>query len=214
MKISNFCWILVVCFSFTNVSFAQTINPVMATMDVLFKDGGNDQCVTVLLDGLWLPANSGWDNRNTKAGSKIEHVDTTCSFPLNQGGFTITADKVNAYWDAQYLSATRIGEPGWASNCYGYSTGLGYWVQKNGYSVVLSDDWQQCTQMADVSEGCTRNDGDDHSIKITKVAPANENMYRVVWETIEKQAYAGTYKKVYSLPGGANIGYNGTYRPK
>jgi hypothetical protein len=71
--------------------------------------------------------------------------------------------------------------------------------------------------MDDVASGCSHIDSTqaDHSIKVTGVAPASENMYRVVSETTEKMAYAGTYRSIYLLPGGAAlIGVSGTYKKK
>jgi hypothetical protein len=182
-------------------------------MDVVFTESGQNYSVAVPVDGCWKPANNNWNGRVTNAGNKIENVNTTLSFPINFNSHIITAEKVNAYWDTQFPTASRIGDPTWSFNCYGHSTGLGYWVQGSGYSVVVNDDWQECTSMSNVDVGCTRASGDDHAIKISEMS-SSEYMYRVVFKTTEKQAYAGTYEKVYLLPSGSSIGYSGTYRPK
>jgi hypothetical protein len=218
MKICGIVLLTCICFYFNVQSslLAQASNPYVGSMLVCFSENGTDYGIVVPVDGCWKPANDNWNGRFTKVGNKIENVNTTLTFPINIDNTTITAAKVNAYWDTQFPDASRIGGPTWSFNCYGHSTGLGYWVQKPGYSVVLNDDWQECTSMSDVVEGCTRELGEDHSIKISAVTSLeSEYMAIMVSRTTEKQAYAGTYEKVYALPPGAeDIGYSGTYRPK
>ena len=123
----------------------------------------------------------------------------------------ITAAEVNAYWDARYVGATRIGGPTWSENCHGHSTGLGYWI--NDFGVVCQYDWVQCTNGNEVTAGCLRGDA-GHSIKISGVQLADENYVRVVSETTEKMGEAGTYKYTYFLPGGAPLYPASTYRRK
>jgi hypothetical protein len=191
-------------------------------MNVSFKENGND-CVAAVQLGQcgWLPAFSGWNGRYTSAGHKIENLDAPSDFPFTittilPGSSTlsvldITSAKVNAYWDEYYAGATRIAAPTFACNCHGFSTDIGYWVQDIG--IVWQDDWNPCTTIDDVVTECSHG-ASNHSIKITAVAPANENQVRRVWETIEKMAYAGTYKSTYALPGGIGIGATSTYKKK
>jgi hypothetical protein len=124
---------------------------------------------------------------------------------------TITADMVNDFWDDYFDGAERVGEPTWALNCHGYSTGLGYWVQRSGYATVLKYDWQKCASMNDVDADCTYWKSSDHSVRIDDVETVAES-YRTVTKTSEKMAYAGTYEKVYLLPGGATINAGEVYK--
>jgi len=170
----------------------------------------------VMFDGFRLiPANTGWNNRNTQNGNKkIENSVMTVSFPIAvPGGSSITSAKINACWDDYYSGATRIGEPSWDMNCHGYSTGLGYWVEGPGYSTVLDNDWKECASKFEIEAGCSRSEGGDHSIRVDEVV-LYEYTHNAVSKTSEKMAYAGTYEKWYMLPAGANFGGSGTYRKR
>jgi hypothetical protein len=150
MKICGIVLLTCMCFYFNVQSslLAQVSNPYVDQTTIAISVNGVNYGAVVLVDGCWTPANNNWNGRFTQAGNKIANVNTTLTFPITIGGQIITAAHVNAYWDTQFPSASRIGEPTWSFNCYGHSTGLGYWVQKPGYSVVLNDDWQECTSMS------------------------------------------------------------------
>ena len=134
---------------------------------------------------------------------------------------------VNAYWDIYFgvngLTVTRVSGPTWAMNCYGYATGLDYWVQGpvcdnngpvpgSGINVVLRYDWEQCQTTSDIQVGNVSTEGSDHAIRID--GAVDYSPYRVISETSEKMAYAGVYKKLYYLPGGANIYIGGMHKKK
>lgn len=196
---------------------AQTLyptkNPITGKMTVKFIRGGVPQEEVVDVDGIWVVLFPQWNGRSTVNGKRrITNMDTSVTFPCGVSG--ITANEVNAYWDTYYNGAIRIGNPTWNCNCHGHSTGLGYWVQFTGYQEVTRFDWVMCLDMDEVSAGCSHYCGNDHSVKITSVRPADSLYpYRVVVETTEKMAYAGTYRSTYLLPGGTSIDHFMTYKP-
>jgi len=133
---------------------------------------------------------------------------------------------VNAYRDAKMgvgPSVTRISAPSWGMNCYGYATGLGYWVQgpistggptpSSGIDYVLRYDWDPCSVPSDIKPGNVQIfSSDDHAVRIDQVI--ENSGYRIIIATREKWAYAGTYLKTYSLPDGANFYIGGMLKPK
>jgi hypothetical protein len=178
----------------------------------------------ISVPGLWHPGFSNWNGKFTKSGPvaihpasgqmekpRIGNVDTSMTFhgdpthiclpgacPIKN----ITVAEVNAYWNVRYAGATRIGEPTWSHNCHGHSTGLNYWV--NDFTVFVYD-WEICPTANDIPV-CGVRGAADHTIKITGIAqggsPENPPSapYKVVTETTEKMAYAGTYKRSYNPP--------------
>ena len=192
----------------------QQTNPVGAMKVVNFiRNGVEMQATIVIPNALWNPSYQGWNGRFSSSGTRIANLSTNLAFPIDPGGANITAAEVNAYWDSKRSGATRIGEPTWSMNCHGFATGLGYWIQEDGWNALKNaGDWIKCTSKADVSVGCVQSKGSDHTIKITGVV--DYEIAKVVSETEEKEAYAGTYRYTYYLPGGAPLYYNSTYKPK
>gem|GEM_PF-3008033 len=205
-------------------SVAWGQNPVIGDRIVSFVRGGTPLQETVEVPGVWVPALQPWNGKFTVNGPtavhpvsgqmekpRIENVDTNLTFPIDPGGLNITAAEVNAYWDVVFASATRIGGPSWSQNCHGHSTGLGYWINGNGFSIVRQHDWVVCANGADVVTGCLRGNS-GHTIRISGIQ--DYEFVRVVSETTEKMAYAGTYRYRFFLPGGGPLLPGSTYRPR
>jgi hypothetical protein len=128
--------------------------------------------------GLWVPQFQGWNNRNTKLGTKIENVDTTgVSFPIDYllgDGRTvrITAANVDAYFDRIYnrVLYRRQGTANFNSNCYGYATAKGYWVTPTGFDAIVQDEYQ-IFQEEFCKENCVvRMAAEAHAIRLIAAA--------------------------------------------
>jgi hypothetical protein len=114
-----------------NVAPGQS-NPVAAKMDVTFIRGGISYEASILVNGIWHPDFTGWNDKfASDETTKIPNIATSLSFPLDPSGINITAAEVNAYEDALHVGAGRIGEPTWSYNCHGHSTGLGFWINSD-----------------------------------------------------------------------------------
>jgi len=210
---------LVACVLFGDTAWSQLKNPVAGSMTVLFKENNGATGSYSASIPIWLanPSYPEWNGRNTSKGNRIENADTSgISFPmLCSNGSVITKAMVNAYWDNElitkntnpYIFVMRIDDPSWEMNCYGFATGLGYWIQSNGHDRLMADDWQSCDNMFAVNPGCVARwplSTNDHAVRIDDLGwvadPMNPwNPYWAVTETTEKMAYAGVYKKVYSI---------------
>ena len=197
--------VLIACaILFTENIVGGQSNPVTGRRSVDFIRNGVHHQETIDVDGVWNPNYSGWNGKFASDGiTKIANVDTSLTFPIdpisptNPNGKNITAAEVNAFWDAHYYPADRIGEPTWDENCHGHSTGLGFWINDGLSALITVGDWVMCTSVNDVYEGCLYISGSvqDHTVKITGVEDYGIGDIRVS-QTTEKMAYAGTYEKL------------------
>lgn len=130
--------------------------------------------------GSWVPQLQPWNNRNTAAGNRIENVDNAgADFPLtvtlaDGRVIRITAANCDAHWDEHY----RVGQPHpngaryrrvsgatLSRNCYGYSTGKGYWVNSPGFNVIMQDEYV-IFQASFCRGGCILKLSGDHCISL------------------------------------------------
>jgi len=208
-------------------------NPTESIKYVRFIRDGNVRVARVVIpNSLWLAEREPWNGRYTVHGircfftgqmvpQRIENAVINLTFscgtstcgacgacdPNLHGTGDVTAAEINAYWDARMSGATRIGEPTWARNCHGHATGLGYWINERGMRMLLGLDWRRLTPIDnEVGVDYVRSPAGDHSERITGVY-THVTGVTVITESTEKMAYAGTYRFVYLLPGGAAWGW-------
>lgn len=219
--IAPLLWLCVIFAFSPPLLYAAGTNPGLAYFVVRGMRNGEPVDEKIYAN-VWLETLNGWNGKYTSKQNKIENmefletvngVSQTLTFPVGTKG--ITEAEVNAYWDDYFSSKSRVSGPSFAMNCYGYSTGLGYWVQNTGYSKAIRDDWKQCQTMTDVVSGCTTSDGIDHAVKITEVISYTGGYYgniRIITKTREKAGYSGVYEGVYYQPAGRGCGISSTYK--
>jgi hypothetical protein len=166
--------------------------------------------------GLWKPQFNGWNNRNTSAGNKIDHVELgaqgaagSIDYPLAG----VTRDQANAYWDF-YFGVTPGGPAlpaeDWRQNgtyvrtaaayveqnCYGYATDRHYWVNTDGWAAIAQDEWQ-VHQIDFCKLACViKLSIEDHIVWFNDCCNngCGPNGTATPKETLEKFAASGVYK--------------------
>lgn len=168
--------------------------------------------------GAWVPQLQPWNNRNTAAGNRIGNMDNAgADFPLTatlRDGrvVRITAANCDAHWDRVF----RVGErhPNGARyrrvssatlnmNCYGYSTGKGYWVNSPGFNVIMQDEYV-IFQASFCRGGCILKLSGDHCISLVDCCcPGVANPpLDTIKVTREKINTSGVYEGTWDCPPG------------
>lgn len=210
------------------VTYAQGTNPTTTNVSYYTKHI-NSAGDPVLLknntlevappQGKWMPMMKNWNGKNTsKVGNKIENVDTSkCAFgfsiPIDnsKGGtemVTVTAATSDAAWEeVMYIPSagwTKESSSAFDQNCYGYATGLGYWIEVAGFQTLANDDYNEEKYHLCVSDAVLKHNV-DHASRLDKCCDKGlSGMVNTITTMSEKSGTSGVYKYSWNCKSGGS----------
>jgi len=138
----------------------------------------------------------GWCGHYTSQTNKFKHAHTPDGFPayhdLDGDGDneTITRSDSDAFWNEHYDTATLISSATCSSNCYGYTTARGYWINTGGWDVVMEDDYTSGSGTD--AEFYTHGNPGNHAVEIYSYYGSG-----YIYKTRQKDQTSGVYEKTY-----------------
>ena len=183
-------------------------NPVTAGIPCNYRNaaGGADKSTSYPIpatatNGAWLPPLTGWNNRNTSAGNKIENFEVggEYDFTIAGGGDTVTADKSKYFWTAHLPGWTFKSAASLKTNCYAYCTGKDYWIQPAGFNVLMQDEYEVEEEFC--MAGCIMKQSGDHCLKLEQCCSPVENL-TTIKKMSQKINTSPVYEKTFSCPQG------------
>jgi hypothetical protein len=188
---------LVLCFLLVGsggISYGQNNPQQNVPGDLFYRINNQNFAEPLMLASYWNPAWQGWDGHSTSAGTKINHVHVTSTFPYTDSqNRQITAVEVDAFWDNKYAGYTKVSGTDPTQNCYGYATSHGIWI--NAVGPVLQDEYAADQTVKAVIQNIPAQ---DHMIKVFPIwycLLADRKEYLNVSKTSEKNRDSGVYEK-------------------
>lgn len=127
-----------------------------------------------------------------RTGDDWEDVD-------NGATKTVTATKVDAYWDHEYAGYTKVADTASITcNCIGYARGFNTWIEPlpntNSRGVIEENDYEDTSVYAagNLERGST------HDIVIVEVWAVHDGKIK---KTRETNGQGSVYEKTYASPG-------------
>lgn len=130
-----------------------------------------------------------WCSHYTSESNKFGHAHTpNPGFPIEYEGDTYTAAMSDNWWD-DYYGLTHISDSSCYGNCFAYATGRSYWINSDGWSTLLDDDYTSASGTD--SEFYTHGNPGNHAVKITTYPSGYTH------EEYWKNQTSGVYKRSY-----------------